>query len=154
MPRVRDLLYRFRPAGAPGAAGSAGVPADRRGDLAAELEPLFAQLVTTERECAEILESAHRDADESRARAGEQARRSVAAARGRLDAERAAAAARMRQPGEPGTGDVIAPSELEVTELRRRAGERMPAYVDLVVASVLRLIGDEQRVDERPSGVP
>lgn len=42
MPRVRDLLYRFRPARAPGAAASAGVPVDRTAELTAELEPLIA----------------------------------------------------------------------------------------------------------------
>ena len=44
VPRVSDLLYRFRPSGAPGAATQAGVPADRARDLAEELEPVFASV--------------------------------------------------------------------------------------------------------------
>ena len=54
MPRVRDVLYRFRPAGAPGAASSAGVPVDRSADLAAELEPVFALLADTEQEVCRL----------------------------------------------------------------------------------------------------
>lgn len=154
MPRVRDLLHRFRPAGAPGVASSTGVPADRGADLAAELEPLFALLVATERECADILGSAHQEAGESRARDAEQARRTVAAARERLDAERAAATAQALRRREPDAGDALAAPEREVVELRRRASERMPTYVDRVVASVRALIGEEPRVDQTPAGVP
>ena len=73
MARVRDVLYRFRPAGAPGAASAAGVPVDRAADLAAELEPLLAQLATTERTVAGIREQAIRDAAEIRARDVERA---------------------------------------------------------------------------------
>jgi V/A-type H+-transporting ATPase subunit D len=35
LPQLRDFLERFRPAGAPGAAAGAGVPADRSRELAA-----------------------------------------------------------------------------------------------------------------------
>ena len=35
MPRVRDVLHRFSPAGAPGAASTAGVPVDRVADRGA-----------------------------------------------------------------------------------------------------------------------
>lgn len=147
MPRVRDLLYRFRPAGAPGAASSTGVPVDRGTDLAAELDPVFAHLVATERECAEILQAARCEADACRAQAAQQARASVAAARERLDDERAVAAA-VRRSGGPGSGDAFAARQVEVADVRRRADERMATYVDRVVARVLPLVG------EPPAGAP
>ncbi|HEU4349929.1 MAG TPA: hypothetical protein VFR35_19300, partial [Actinoplanes sp.] len=50
MPRARDFLERLRPAGVPGAAGPAGVPADRVSEIAAELEPVFAALAGVEDE--------------------------------------------------------------------------------------------------------
>ena len=146
MPRVRDLLYRFRPAGAPGAASSAGVPVDRGAVLAAELDPVFAHLVETERECAEIVAAAHRAADARRAQAAQQARACVATARERLDDERAAASAVRRSGGpEP---DALDGPQPEVVEVRRRADERMGIYVDRVVDRVLPLVG------EPPAGVP
>ena len=58
MARVRDILFRFRPAGARVPAAEAGVPVDRAADLAAELEPLFAQLADAEAECAAFVERA------------------------------------------------------------------------------------------------
>jgi hypothetical protein len=146
MPRVRDLLYRFRPAGAPGAASSAGVPVDRGADLAAELDPVFARLAATERECAEIVAAAHGAADARRAQAAQQARACVATARERLDDERAAAAA-VRRSGGP-EADALDDSQAEVSEVRRRADERMGTYVDRVVDRVLPLVG------EPPAGAP
>lgn len=146
MPRVRDLLYRFRPAGAPGAASSAGVPVDRRADLAAELDPVFAHLVATERECAEIVSAAHRAADACRAQASHKAGSCVATARERLDDERASAAV-VQRPGGP-EADVQDASPAEVAEVRRRADERMATYVDRVVDRVLPLVG------EPPAGAP
>ena len=68
MPRVRDLLYRFRPSGAPGAATAAGVPVDRTAKLAAELDPVFARLADTEEECAAILAEGRRRAEDIRRR--------------------------------------------------------------------------------------
>ena len=112
MVRVREVLHSFRPAGAPGAAGAVGVPADRGADLAAELEPEFAQLASTERECARI-------------------------------------AAQMRPNAlEKSTSAAVA-AERDAAVIRRHAGERMGFYVDLVVASVGRLIDDERFLDER-----
>jgi len=61
MPRVRDLLYRFRPSGAPGGASATGVPIDRAATVAAELEPLFGQLAEVERRCDGIQDAASRD---------------------------------------------------------------------------------------------
>jgi hypothetical protein len=56
VPDLRDFLSRFRPAGAPGAA-LAGVPADRRRELEAEVGPVLALLAGTQAEC-ELADSA------------------------------------------------------------------------------------------------
>ena len=152
MVRVRDVLHSFRPAGAPGAAGAAGVPADRGADLAAELEPVFAQLASTERECAGIAARAGQAAAKVRAREAERARGTIAAARERMDAERAAAVAQMRPNAlEKSTSAAVA-AEREAAVIRRHAGEHMGSYVDLVVASVGRLIDDERFADQQRPG--
>jgi len=143
LPRARDLLYRFRPAGAPGAASAAGVPVDRAAELAAELQPLFAQLVGTERECADIREEARRDAERVRARETDRARGIVTAAKARTEAERAAAITRARQQGEIEFAALLAAAEREAATVRERAAERMPEYVAPVVAAVRRVLDDE-----------
>ncbi|MHB8275330.1 MAG: hypothetical protein ACYDC9_11300, partial [Dermatophilaceae bacterium] len=144
MVRVRDVLHSFRPAGAPGAAGAAGVPADRGADIAAELEPVFAQLARTEHECVDIAVRAGQTAAKVRAGEAERARATLAAARERMDAERAAAVAQMRPNALANSTAAAVAAEREVVEIRRRAGEHMGSYVDLVVASVGRLIDDGQ----------
>jgi len=148
MPRVRDLLYRFRPAGAPGAAGAAGVPVDRSADLAAELEPLFAELVGTERECAQISEQARQDAIGLRAREAERARTVVTAAGAQVQVERAAVAAQSQQRAEAEFATEVAAAACEAAALRDRARERMPVCVARVVESIRELIGD---TDTRPA---
>lgn len=152
MVRVRDVLHSFRPAGAPGAAGAAGVPADRSADLAAELEPVFAQLASTEQECANTAVRASEAAAKVRARDAERARASLAAARERMDAERAAAVAQMRPNALAKSTAAAVAAEREAAEIRRHAGEHMGSYVDLVVASVGSLIDDEQFSDEQRPG--
>lgn len=145
MPRVRDLLYRFRPAGAPGAASAAGVPVDRTAELAAELEPLFAQLADTERECAAIREQAHRDADAIREREAARAGNLVTSAGDRAEAERVGAAARVQKEAEAEAAIELAAAEGEAAELRRRARRRAPTYVARVVAAVDALIDEPGR---------
>lgn len=149
MPRVRDLLYRLRPAGAPGAASTAGVPADRRADLAAELEPLFAQLATTEQECTAAVVRARTEAEDIRARSAERARRIVSEAEERASAERAAAAAQARGRAGDHPAEALLAARREAAQLRDRAIERMPAYVAEVVASVCAVMGGDRPV-ERP----
>ena len=139
MSRVRDVLHRFRPSGAPGAATAAGVPVDRAVEAAAELEPVFALLEETQRECADILDRAGLDAAATRARDAERARAVLASGRALVEAERAAAAALSRgavraggegrtvggwPAGRPGTVDEV-----------------LTPYVDLVVDTVRPLLG-------------
>ena len=141
MPRVRDLLYRFRPAGTPGAAGQAGVPADRAAETAAELEPLFARLADTEQECREILAQARRDAAQIRELGLRQAQAVVGDAGGRGEVERTMTAAQLSQDGEREADTERRRAEAAVSALHQRAAEMVPAYVDAVVNRVAALVG-------------
>jgi uncharacterized membrane protein YccC len=156
MVRARDLLYRFRPAGAPGAASATGVPADRVADLATELQPLFAELVRTERECADIIARASVTAADRHTQAVDRAGGLVAAARERVDGERAAAVARVRERGNEESAAALAAAERDAAQVRRRAEERMQSFVDSVLTSVGGLVGepvgDTPAPSDRPAG--
>ena len=113
---ARDFLARFRPVGTPGAAASAGVPADRVGEAGAELEPLFAMLADTEAEADRIRASADQRIAESHRLAAERAAEVLTQARLRADAERADASAKGRS-----YADREAAQELAPPRPRRRA---------------------------------
>lgn len=134
MARVRDILYRFRPAGSPGAAGTAGVPVDRGADLAAELAPLFAQLADTETACDALVERARTDDAARHARVIASAQALVEGARDEAVVERAAAAAATRSAGEAELGAIRTRARSEAEEVRRRTAARLPDHVARVVA--------------------
>lgn len=136
MPRSRDFLERFRPAGTPGAAAKTGVPADRVAELSAELEPVLALLADAERQADAIRAEAQRESERVRRRADEHARVLVATARRDAEAERSDAAARVTKRAETETAETLAAAERDAAEVRRRGAELMPAYVDQVVAAV------------------
>lgn len=142
MPQVRDFLDRFRPAGAPGAAARAGVPADRSGELAAELTPVLALLADTDAECGRIIAQARQDASrlvaeatarvsavttdaERRARAARDATARQVLAEARADADKAADAAAQ-----------------QAARTRELAAERIPGLVGRVVDLVRNLPAD------------
>lgn len=85
MPSTRDLLQRFRPAGAPGAATATGVPADRSHERDTELAGVFALLEETVAQAEAVRGAVTTQARQRRDRAREQALAKVAQAR--LDAE-------------------------------------------------------------------
>jgi len=92
MPALRDFLARFRPAGPPGAAARAGVPADRSGELAAEVGPVLALLESTDAERERIIAQARRDAGQITAAARAEEAAIAADAGRRARAARAEAA--------------------------------------------------------------
>lgn len=140
MPRVRDLLYRFRPAGAPGPASAAAVPADREADRASELAPVFDLLTETEERCARLRERAARDAGTRGEQARTTAHRLQAEAESRASGERADAAAGVaaRAAGERAT--TVAAARDEADRLLDRAEQRTPEWVERVVAEVEELL--------------
>src|SRR5450756_2853427 len=68
-----SILDRFRPVGAPGPAGLAGVPAADEQGPAAELAPVFAALAADVESCHRLVEEARQEADGALVRAHEQA---------------------------------------------------------------------------------
>lgn len=137
MTQTRDFLERFRPAGAPGAAGRAGVPADRARELAAEVEPVLALLDDVHAECEQIIARAHREADQITAntqaevvRIGRDAERRARAARDEATSEVLAQARAEAQQAAAGAGR-------QALTVRRLAKRRMPALVAAAVGLVL-----------------
>lgn len=144
MPRIRDLLYRFRPAGAPGVAGPAGVPVDRVSDLAAELAPVLASLEPVQQRCAEIVAAARQEAAQVLGAERGTAAAVLARARAGFDADRAAAAAQVRQRWDREAGDLLTAAEEDAARIRRHAAALQPRYVRAV----------EESVDAMVAGVP
>jgi hypothetical protein len=145
MPRARDFLARFRPVGTPGAAVSAGVPADRVADASAELEPLFAMLADTEAEADRIRASADQRIAESQRLAAVHAAEMVAQARLRADAERADAAAKARAVADREAAQQLAAAEAQAARVRQSADERMEAQVAEIVAVVRKRLAGLER---------
>jgi vacuolar-type H+-ATPase subunit H len=147
---ARDFLDRFRPAGTPGAAGGAGVPADRARELGAEIGPVLALLDDTHAECERIIAAARRDAERIAAAADAETAR-IGQEAGRL----------ARTARDDAAGEALARARAEVSEaeadagrqaarIRRLAQRRLPGLVDIATGLVLAA-GDERDVDaERP----
>ncbi|MEV4089067.1 hypothetical protein AB0J43_53270, partial [Nonomuraea fuscirosea] len=81
MARLREFAGRFRPAGVPGAAAPAGVPADLRACRETELEPVFAALAETVKTCSDLREQAAEYARETERRTRERCESILADAR-------------------------------------------------------------------------
>ncbi|MEV6097084.1 hypothetical protein [Nocardia sp. NPDC051981] len=131
MLRWRDFLDRFRPAGAPGAAGPHGVPADRAAEAAAELTPLLRRLDTVQDAADRLRAEAQHQAERIRADGLAEARSIVetasTATESVSDATMAAALART-------AADSPDDATVAIAALRARADERLPGYVQRVVA--------------------
>lgn len=143
MLRLRDLLERFRPAGIPGAATRAGVPADRAAESSAELAGVFAALEPVEAECRAIREAAEREARDVRRRADDRADALIRKARASVAAERALAAVRAGERTSAERAAVIADAERLAAQVRARADGRLPA----LVASALEMVRETSDED-------
>ena len=154
MPRVRDLLYRFRPAGGPGSATAAGVPADRARDLAEELEPVFTALAPTLAHCREVVEQGRRDADRVRTRDALAVERLLADSSARAATARAQARAQELAEADSRGAVVEADAGAHASRLGVRLGELLPTYREQVVASVEALLAEAPGRDTGPGGRP
>jgi F0F1-type ATP synthase membrane subunit b/b' len=139
MARLSDFLERFRPTGVPGAAAPAGVPADYAETASDELDPVFAALAETRRECDAVDAEARRDAERIVERARREAAALVAEARLAADAERARAGARARAATAEECRRITATGDAEAEQVRRLAAERLDGLTDEAVALVLAL---------------
>ena len=143
MPPLRDFLTRFRPAGSPGAAARAGVPADRSGELESEVAPVLARLEDTEAEREHLIAQARRDAEQI-----------VAAARSAADAIAADAAQRAETVREQVSRQVVAAARKQAArttqvatqqaaQIRELARRRSPALVSRIVSTIRELQVEE-----------
>ncbi|GAA1695412.1 hypothetical protein GCM10009733_108760 [Nonomuraea maheshkhaliensis] len=133
MARLREFAGRFRPAGVPGAAAPAGVPADLRAGREAELEPVFAALAETVRTCSDLREQAAEDARATGRRTREQCESILADARSRAAAERAGALASARGRRLTENQALLDEARRTAQEVRERARTRLPYLVEQVL---------------------
>lgn len=136
MASTRDLLQRFRPAGAPGAATATGVPADRVRERQAELDPVFALFADTVTEVATIRREATVEAERRRQKAREAALARVAAARLEADSLRAQAVSEAQRAVTVTAGTSAASAQDNAREIGDRARRSLEADVAEVVARV------------------
>jgi hypothetical protein len=145
MPRARDFLARFRPVGTPGAAASAGVPADRVVEATAELEPLFAMLADTEAEADRIRAEADEHIAEGHRLAAAHAADLLASARLDAEAARADASAKARAAADQKAAEEQAAAEAESDHIRQSANGQMATQIAEIMAAVReRLAGLER----------
>jgi hypothetical protein len=121
MPGLRDLLIRFRPAGAPGPPTPGGVPADRVAEASAELAPVFALLADTEAEALRIRGEGVARAEQIRQDAARQSSALVEASQANSGSVRAETAARIRAAGTAESAALIANAEHVADDIRRTA---------------------------------
>ncbi|QCO98241.1 hypothetical protein FCN77_11725 [Arthrobacter sp. 24S4-2] len=132
-----SILDRFRPVGAPGPAGPAGVPAADIQGPAVELAPVFAALADDVARCAALVDEARLSAEEDVARARTQA--AAILSQGRLDAgvERAKAAARVEREASEQDAELLEQARQEAAALEESGLALMPAVVDKVIDTML-----------------
>ncbi len=133
---VRDLLERFRPAGAPGAATPAGVPSDRRAALSDELGPVLALLSDTEGECARIRHEGDDLASRVRADAAARAAATLAAGRDRAEAARGAVAEVQHRRSRAEAERELSQAQRTIASIERTSRSRVPDLVARVIDAV------------------
>jgi len=143
VPDLRDFLSRFPPAGAPGAA-RAGVPADRRRELEAEVGPVLALLAGTQAECERIIARARQDAGQLAAEAAAEAAAIAADAGRRAAAAREDAARRVMAAARDEAATAMRDAEHQAAATRELAARRMPALADRAVEAIRRLEEDDR----------
>ena len=145
-----SLLDRFRPVGAPGPAGPAGVPATDNQGPEAELLPVFEALNPTIREAGELTTDASTRAADTVARARAQAAALVEQARLDSGAVRTDAAAAVSREAEQADEEMLQLAAEEAAELKRRGESRVPELAAVIVADLVRdLLGSDSHRNER-----
>lgn len=144
MPQLHDFLDRFRPAGAPGAAGRAAVPADHSHDLENELLPVLALLDGTDAQCAGLLAQAHEDAEGIVAAARAEAAALLRDAAQRAAAARAGAVRHAVATAQAEAADAEASAHQQARQVADLAGQRVPALAGRAVGLV-RDLGIDNR---------
>jgi vacuolar-type H+-ATPase subunit H len=143
VPPLRDFLTRFRPAGSPGAAARAGVPADRSGELEAEVAPVLARLDDTEAEHERLIAQARRDAEQIVADARSAADAITADAAQRAETVREQAAQQVMIAARKQAASTTQVATQQAAQTRELARQRMPALVSCVVGTIRQLQAEE-----------
>jgi len=142
VPPLRDFLTRFRPAGSPGAA-RAGVPADRSGELNAEVAPVLARLDDTEAERERLIAQARRDAEQIVADARSAADLITADAAQVADMVREQAAQQVLTDAREQAARTAKDARQQAAQTRELGRQRMPALVSRVVGTIRQLQAEE-----------
>ncbi len=132
-----SILDRFRPVGAPGAAGPAGVPAADDLGPEAELVAVFAALDAEVESCRRLVEDARRDAEKEVAGARERAAALVAQARLDAGAEQARSAAEVLRTAADVDAKLLDQARQEAAELTESGTDRLPEAVRRVIDTLL-----------------
>lgn len=133
-----SLLDRFRPVGAPGPAGPAGVPATDNQGPEAELVPVFEALDPTVRETEALTTDAVKRAAQSVKQAREEAAAMVEKARMESGAVRAEAAATVSREAAAADEEMLQRAREEADEIKRRGESRVPQLAAVIVADLVR----------------
>lgn len=136
MPGVREFLLRLRPAGAPGAAAAAGVPADLRARASDELDPVFAALRPALTECRRLRPDAERQAAATISSAKERVRTMRAQAKGAAAAERAKVAADLVGQVEAEVARLAEDAQADAAEVEHEAALLKDGQIAQVLAHV------------------
>ena len=152
--RARDWLDRFRPAGSPGAARPAGVPADEAATRTAELAPVFAALADTQRECESIRKAAHAEADDRREHAALRAAAILTSGEAAAAAQRAEARSGRLRHYEQEAVSIVAAAEQEARQVAERADRRLPELLDQVRGTLLQAVAAVAGVDPSDTASP
>ena len=139
MPALRDFLTRFRPAGSPGAAERAGVPADHAGELESEVAPVLALLADIEAERGRLITQARRDAEQIVTDAQSAAAAIAADAAQHAEAVREQAARRVMTAAREQAAWTVSEARQQAAQTRELARQRMPALVSRVVGMIRQL---------------
>ena len=147
---VRDLLERFRPAGAPGAATSTGVPSDRVAELADELGPVLSLLADTERECARIRQEGDDVAARVQADAVARAAATLAGARDRAEEARAEVAELQHRRSRSEAEHALSHAHRTIAGIERASRAQVPDLVAGIVEAVRAALLAPHEESRRP----
>ncbi|WP_432826558.1 hypothetical protein [Dactylosporangium sp. CA-092794] len=136
-----ELLRRFRPAGTPGAAAPAAVPANPEQQAAAELGPVFNALAAARAEAAGIRASAAHDAEERERSAAAEAGRIIAAAQDAARSVRDEAFSLAQRDVERTGAALVTAAREQAAGLRARDPDALDRAADAVVRAALAAIG-------------
>ncbi|MDJ0348019.1 hypothetical protein [Cryobacterium sp. PH29-G1] len=132
-----NILDRFRPVGAPGAASPSGDAASDALGPAAELAPVFAALAADVEACRKLVEDARQSASDELSRAQERADAVIARARLDVGAEQARAAAAVLRTASEHDAQLLEQSSRKAAELEETGTAQLATAVHKVMDALV-----------------